>query len=906
MVEIKDGYFTIFFCLNIITFLTSALVLLILSSKETKTRYDYITIITRLGKILFLIFIGIGVLGKKTFDIPDYNENRVNQYVCSLFFIYFPILFLTNNIEMNSSYIDAFNIIDYLLKKKPSVWIDMFFVGLISIPALAYEVLLGSESTKWVIQHFSIDCLIFSEDAKSAFMLIMFNPFVIVLFIFMLVLGSFELHNFRSISNEIKIRKNHSKIVSHLIKLQIGLLCLLSFYLIVTVLIWADAGELRTNSNILQFCFTIFVYVFLLFEGVLMLLIQCNSDYFYYHYGLTSIGQCIKSILCIPVDNRLPFRNKENENQNLNTMEPDECMNHIKSTTGFCFETHEIGILNSYMDILFRSIIIITTQLSNKHFNVNRDSVRDDEFLEKRLNLVGRNSKKERGENLFQAEYTLTELLSIQFTGEGPNLCDSSIANSNFNAEENPYVTTFILKEDVDYKERLHETKAELPSIKINSIFHKKLLLTLHDSPEIISKEVEELTSALIEHTKTNPNFLVYLMSKTHLNDHLNKLYKNLKFSICSNKYIIQLVDDESAFLRYIENYINYRPKFKSQLTFLEDIVCVYQFQIKCFPSKFIVITKNKFISPSLLPKDYYHMWQIVKICSSSTKKSTFRIMGSSKPVTNQLYAEGAKVEKNQITHSEYSDVQDSFNTNFVTDPNEMVFDLHHFELPRFEKFAEQLNRDLIFLQKQNINDFSLSILFYELEKLKEEESLNKKAVGVVIPNFSISGFNQTANKVTGRSILGKSLNMNKFTQRLSNLSRNFSKIHQNNVNMEDTIEDDDFVKALNEKTVMNVDLPCNAFAAKLADYRCMMFFGLDVHEFSDNQICSVVKKAPMISKSRKISLCYSSSHNKNLAFQIYELIFCKSTCRGKIHHKFSDMVQKKITGINYDINDSS
>lgn len=906
MIEIASSYYTAFFFLNIITFLNSASVLMILSSKEAKTRYDYITIITRLGKIVFLIFIGVGVLGKETFDIPNYNEIRVNQYVCSLFFIYFPILLLTNNIEMNSSYIDAFNIIDYLLKKKPSVWIDMFFVGLVSIPAIIYEILLGSESTKWIIRNISIDCLTFSDDAKSPFMLIMFNPFVIILFLLMLILGGFELSNFRYISNEIKIRKNHSSIVSHLKKLQVGLLLLISFYLVVTLLIWTNAGQLRTNNNVLQFCFTIFVYVFLLFEGFFMLLVQCNSDYFYYHFGLTSFGQCLKSILCIPVDIRLPFRNKENGDENLNTMEPDECMNHIKNTTGFTFETHEIGILNSYMDILFRSIIIITTQLSSKHYSNNGDSfAKEEEFLEKRLNLVG-SKRKERGENLFQAEYTLAELLSIQFTSDGHNLCDSSIANSNFNADENPYVTTMGLKDDLNYKERLHETKAETPSIKINSIFHKKLLISLHDNMETINKEIEELTSSLIEHTKSNPNFLVYLMSKTHLNDNLNKLYKNLKFSISNNKYVIQLVDDESAFIRYIENYINYRPKFKGQLTFLEDIISVYQFQIKCFPSKFIVITKNKFLAPSLLPQEYYHMWQIVKLCSNRTKKNTFKIMGSSKPITNQRYSDATtKPEKAQVTRSEYSDVQNSFNTNFVTDPNEMVFDIHHFELPRFTKFTEQLNRDLVFLQKQNITDFSLSILFYELEKLKEEESLANKNVGVVIPNFSISGVNQTANKVTGKSILGKSLNMNKFTQKLCNLSRNFSKIHDNNPHLEDSFEEDEFIKALNDRTVMNVDLPCNAFAAKLADYRCMMFFSLDVHEFSDNLICSIDKKAPNISQSRKISLCYSTSHNKNLAFQIYEFIFCKSTCRGKIHHNFSNMIHHKITGINYDINDS-
>lgn len=896
------------FLLNFITSLFNIFSAIIVGTKERKLRSDYFVILTRVGVILFLSYLGICVIGKDFFRIPNIDQSNINSFLCSLFFIYFPMLLITYLIEMNFSFTDPFNIINYLLNKKVSPFIDFLFVLLITTPALIYEILLISPSTRDFALSISVEHFI---DGKEPFSILIYNPFIIFFSAVLLILGSFEFANFHLILKQIKIQDNNKRTVNILKMILILFLLFLVLYLTVIIVIWADVGSVRSsNMGILHHIFTVGVYVFLFLEGMMTFVIQGMSDYFYYRFGLRKMGHALSVVFQFNVDDRPSLRSTVADHPNL---EPEDSLSYIQGLSGFNFETHEISVFNSYMTLLFQSIIKVVPELSKSRENrtmiENNNSVdRSERKNSMRLKYQSTKAKQMRynEHNLYKYKFDITELLGELTTNIEPRL-EKQYDSEYYAKDDKMYESPFITQKDIDLtftKEREKQknfnntelTNQLLPResehlVKINSIYHKKLMSNLFEEESQMELELEELKKNLITHITNNRNFIVYIMTKNLQENNSIEMYKDLKFPLGNNTYFIQLTDTESTVMKYLESYIHYRQEAK-QNSFLEDIICVFQFQIKFFTPKYVIITKNRFISPALLPQNFYHMWQILKIGTNlmQADKSSFKIISSS-------HSKNMNFE-NIIDSKPLKDVNKSFNSNFVKDPNEMVISLNNFKLDKHHKFDMIIQEDLNFLKKHGINDYSLTVLYYELEK-DTESSSNGPIFNPNVSSISV-GFgnnNQTSFRQTDRTLLGKSIS--KFALRISNISKNVSGIRGSDAIYSSYSEDDDagIIRQIDHGTL---NLPQNAYAASLAEYTCVLFFYIDLHKISgQSNCCEPTSKLLTDSSSRRNSFCYSNTNTYNIAYNFFHLITKCFNCFSTDNHKaFKKIVQKKFEGI--------
>lgn len=478
--------------------------------------------------------------------------------------------------------------------------------------------------------------------------------------------------------------------------------------------------------------------------------------------------------------------------------------------------------------------------------------------------------------------------------------------------------------------------KSSIGKVKIKSIYQTKLeLASLQNDNFSFTDELELLRKAINDQIVNQPQFILYLISKNK--NGAMSAYSDLKFTTDNGCFNIQFIDNKKKALTYLESYISYKKENTRKVSLLEDVIAFFEFQIGNFPGRIVVITKNKFISPQLIPKEYYHMWQIIRLSPDFEKKfkKPYMIVSSShskdnKHNTNDILATIEKANSFKQPQNNTSDCEDdSFNSNFIKNPNEVVLQNDHFKIINYEYFENTFHADIEFLKKQNIGDVSLTLLYYELGKLeKEEDERPFSHIPTPIPVTVAKGNNKANNNLQNENNLSNNnfnnananfannnISFNKFTIRLSNISKNFSGIMRNKVDcVLESSSDEDLLKELEENSNKNVNcgFPCNAFKASIIDYQCVLFFYIDIHDFSSHaNSCGLwQEKNPVMNLSEAANSEHSKTYKqsficctwlfieriKSIGFYFFDFLFCRFTCMKKNRlSQFNNFVLSKF-----------
>lgn len=908
MIIISEGtiYLTnkILFFINLFNILILLINLILSLNKIKKVRSDKIMIISRLLILFFLGYSEIFILGNGFLTTIEFNKEITNQHVSCIVYCFLFLFNFSTFTEYNHSFCDVFYMIDYVLNRKKSIFKDFIFSIIIFIPSLLMDIIYSIDKDEGILKFIYLQNN-FPDISQKDFFFISYNPIIVIFNLMLLILSIIELYRMLTFFKNIKFKSSHRRFLRYIHLSQFSLILFLVIYCLSYIILLFDIGNIMSQSNLIQYILTIVFYSYITFENIFILLINGNSDYFYYEYGFTYLGKILSFLLGFEViDPDLIDKTNFNFNSN-DKISLEESVILLNDLSGFNFDTHHINILNNFMNMLFKTLLKALPEVINLNKNITKISSKDDLFTlnnnankgkstnNKKNEFKYENSKKKK--NQYKEQNCSIHNFSLYDIFDGVKdeneeslflnemvFIKNSTSNLYSNSNENNKKEGFIN----DYASKISNEDINQNDIKLISIYNTKLLKFISDDIIQIQNEIRQLIKSIENHQMTYKNFLVYFLSILKNGNESIGSYKNLKFGLNNKHYYFQFIEDDNIFLNFIENYILYRAN-EGFVTFLEDIVGAYKIQIKNLPPVNFIILKNKFIAPSLIPNEYYHMWQILKLNTETIKyQGGFKVISSS---------HSKNIEKNE--KSEYSSnneivvKENSFHSNFVYDPNALIMENNKFELVKFDKFNKLISKDINFLKSYGIKDLSLKVLYYELGKISNS-----------VKEMSFLGKNE-------RQSIKATTQIGKFAFKLNNISKNLSGIYNDDRTIYDEqSEEDMFIKGFADKTTNEYEMPLNAYTANLIDYKCILFFCLDINNFDEdrNKVCCGRNKNYLdLSEEIKTSygICYSHSNKLTIAHRFLSLFNCLLSYRiNKRYNKFKEIIINKFSKANYPV----
>ena len=189
-----------------------------------------------------------------------------------------------------------------------------------------------------------------------------------------------------------------------------------------------------------------------------------------------------------------------------------------------------------------------------------------------------------------------------------------------------------------------------------------------------------------------------------HLNNMTIKTYdKQLTFDIFdSNDDDINIETNNSnkKLAKMLDQYFNYIKGMGVSGTFLPIILGIFKVKINSFKTMLIYITCNSLIENS--PMNTYSYWQLIRFSPKNTKK-----VGSSKYRHNELIGDDLIFDRKYALPSIKEENDSSYNT---------------IEMKNHMNFEETIKHDINFLNKCEIKNSHLLLMYFEYENVQKHE----------------------------------------------------------------------------------------------------------------------------------------------------------------------------------------
>lgn len=935
-----------------ISFLINFLKFTINYSKYKLTKLDKLIIINSINLMLALFFTFFILINDLTFKLKPIVVETLTRHFFSVFSVFslFSSYFIYN--ELSNAFTDPFRIIKYLVNKESSVIKELVLLISLSFLSQILDFLFTflcftnneTDNTLKNILNFIFFNKKLREKIRSEeyslfdILYISYNPIIVLSIITLFIYSLFEIRKISSFTKNLKFKSSHQKIILYS-KINLSFLI---FYLLLYIIsfILLQALTIPYNQSFAVNVFSLISSGYVLIEGMFFIRILGFQDYFHNIYQFSLLGRLTKYVFCIYRNNPIEdYYEKHgvllNEDQN-KKIRLEDSIYQLHDMSGYTFETYEISLCNSYVYLMLMSYqkvlpLILSHNEDYKKYKISiREITKNNDLNENDFSNFNKSQCKEIPFDKPNIHYTNdNSKILISNTDEH----DSNISNNVFNSLSNNVKENLI---ETNQSSTLANLTVNENYIMIESIYNNKLLSSISEDKSKIEVELSNLNTEIVNQMTAHPSFIKYYLNFIK-NDYskIYSKYKSHKFSLYNNTYYIQILREERQFYNYLNSYLNYKSVVKS--SFLEEIISAYSFKIKSFPRVFVFIIKNKFISPSMISSKEYSMWQILQVkneVKSNTKnsKGNLRIVSSSNMKNNIISfekKEGNQIENNKIKviqiekESKFESIKkkkESEVSGLVYDPNDFILEENKFELLKFDKFISNIKSDIEFFEILGINDFSLNFLYFEIGKNSDSGNFEgRETYDVVnkmreIENINKNQFSNIKNKENDETL--------KFAIRLSNISKNFSIIKDNekNQNYNDfSMEPDEFF--INSKNLNEIEIPFDGYIGNLIDYRCIFFFQFDIFDYltskNNGKIDKIIHSLKKKRKNREnngkclISFLnytlYDVSIIKNISF-LFNLLFCNwfSSLKSKeVYKKFNNSLEKSFKNAFYSLSTS-
>lgn len=212
------------------------------------------------------------------------------------------------------------------------------------------------------------------------------------------------------------------------------------------------------------------------------------------------------------------------------------------------------------------------------------------------------------------------------------------------------------------------------------------------------------------------------LLNKSSKNQYFQNL-KSLCFKTGDNKLLLEIQSDykfNDQRRRFIDRYFDHLNSNHAH-TFLPALIGIFIIQIDSFRPFALFVSVNPLIEN--FPKEHFNYWELMHFPikdKEPQKISTSKEKESLKITTELIFKENAK-----------------------------------FQIEEFQLFQDILNKDLFFFKVNRSKDFSMIILYYEMEKSSKEKNENNLLIpddftkSLIVNNEDID---KSINLVPGKS----------------------------------------------------------------------------------------------------------------------------------------------------------
>ena len=223
-------------------------------------------------------------------------------------------------------------------------------------------------------------------------------------------------------------------------------------------------------------------------------------------------------------------------------------------------------------------------------------------------------------------------------------------------------------------------------SVEIESLYTTQIRNVI----EKYNISIQTITTSLLSNKFTS------LLSKNVKENHYFKSLQSLILKTYNKQLLIEIhngniIDEKMNFL--LERYFQYLSE-RTDITFIPVLVGIFKIKINRFREILFFVSINPLVEN--IPSQFYNFWQLMKFKSNS---KNFEKVCSSKDKDTFVITTELLFEKNK-----------------------------KFKISDFERFKRIFNEDLQFLTSAHSNNFSLMILYYELDlNNSNEKSLNEE-----------------------------------------------------------------------------------------------------------------------------------------------------------------------------------
>ena len=298
-----------------------------------------------------------------------------------------------------------------------------------------------------------------------------------------------------------------------------------------------------------------------------------------------------------------------------------------------------------------------------------------------------------------------------------------------FNYLQSDFLSNSYTTLDVDVTSMYSEEIVEVLRSKALDLRKIKSSLYSHVSPKgefysIIGANVSE------EYFKNLHNLIVKTYDKQYIMD----IYH------CSDGYSsVQSVDE--VMKRYFK-YIN-----EASGTFLPVVVGVFKVKINDFQSMMIFISRNSLVENA--PKKFYNYWQMVRFGENKANK-----------ISSSKYKNNTVINDDFLFERDFEIETENTNNNKISIRN-------------FSDFDDTLTKDLAFLRHIHSKQFTLLMMYYEFENVKNGSIAQKKDnINIADVPFSSINSNFLESQREGIDVNTGNLNFNNVLNNVDDMSK--------------------------------------------------------------------------------------------------------------------------------------
>ena len=688
------------------------------------------------------------------------DNEKINDDIKTLFYIkiysfniYIVLLFMNNFFLCIEDYLTYINPIHYFIslinKTKSNVSYEIISISIVAILSVSYipyllELfynLINNLFNYKLDFSFNMPLVSVDHDYNNPFIILNVITLAFTLIINLIIMILYIKLKFRLKKIIFKTREKLFRIINRKI---IYTLLYIIFLLFNSFLFYMETQKKDNELNYIFRIINSFLFLFVFFIDTFLEFKTFSSSKFTQYklkYTLVeSIGNCLNRNKDedIPANNILDSIIQEdsryNSNKNIDVDEDDDEDNSLLMP----INTNDIDLVLIYRNNIFIEdyffyyydfIMNITLCSLYKIYKDKKfsPSALNNKQLKNELNITESAIFGAEKTNTFVSNNSLKKIDTVE--EDNSTICINSIIDK-FEFIKNTNKNDFFYAEEI-FANNNNNFSYDNINVKITSYFTSKCVSNILDknfTSKIISDSLKSHINANYNNGYDDANVKINKNNISSDNNNNNLPYHSIlscnakeEYFLYLNNMTIKTYDKQLTFdifesndddinietnnsnqklAKMLDRYFNYIKGVGVSGTFLPIILGIFKVKINSFKTMLIYITCNSLIENS--PMNTYSYWQLIRFSPKNTKK-----VGSSKYRHNELIGDELIFDRKYALPSIKEDNDSSYNT---------------IEMKNHMNFEETIKHDITFLNKCEIKNSHLLLMYFEYENVQKHE----------------------------------------------------------------------------------------------------------------------------------------------------------------------------------------